>query len=217
MPGIRLFSGNRLEVLIDELAEIFRKPLRSPLHKEIVVVQSKGMERWVSMGLARHLGICANTGFPFPNALLDEMCSRVLGNLPPSSPFDPTILVWKILRVLPECIQEPPFEPLRNYLQGDQLELKRFQLAQRIANLFDQYLVFRPDLVLAWDQGRGSSSGARANDHEAWQAALWRRLLAETGTTQHASGLAGDTEQSDLYRHKADESSPEPGDPAPAA
>ncbi|HAA04918.1 MAG TPA: exodeoxyribonuclease V subunit gamma, partial [Syntrophobacteraceae bacterium] len=171
MPGIRLFSGNRLEVLIDELAEIFRKPLRSPLHKEIVVVQSKGMERWVSMGLARHLGICANTGFPFPNALLDEMCSRVLGNLPPSSPFDPTILVWKILRVLPECIQEPPFEPLRNYLQGDQLELKRFQLAQRIANLFDQYLVFRPDMVLAWDRGEDRGGG--------WQPLLWRALTRD--------------------------------------
>jgi tetratricopeptide (TPR) repeat protein len=39
---------------------------------------------------------------------------------------------------------------------------------------------------------------------------LYRRL-------SYLYGLAGDTEQSDLYRHKADESSPEPGDPAPAA
>jgi len=53
---------------------------------------------------------------------------------------------------------------------------KRFQLASQIANLFDQYLVFRPDLVLAWDQGKTGAADPKAVDHEAWQAALWRRL-----------------------------------------
>jgi exodeoxyribonuclease V gamma subunit len=171
MPGIRLFNSNRLEVLIEKLAAILRKPLKSPLHKEIVVVQSKGMERWVSMELARRLRICANFWFPFPNALLDEVCTLVLGRLPEPSPFDPAILAWKVLRVLPECIHAPAFEPLRNYLRGDQLELKRFQLARRIADLFDQYLVFRPDMVLAWDCGEDRSGG--------WQPLLWRQLAQD--------------------------------------
>ncbi len=35
-------------------------PLSDPLGQEIIVVQSKGMERWLSMQLARHHGICAN-------------------------------------------------------------------------------------------------------------------------------------------------------------
>ncbi len=180
MPGIRLFSSNRLEALVEKLAEIFRKPLSSPLHKEIVVVQSKGMERWVSMELARRFGICANFWFPFPNALLDEMCSRVLGEQPEPSPFDPSILAWKILRVLPECIQQPAFELLRNYLHGDQLELKRFQLAQRIAYLFDQYLVFRPDMMLAWDHGEHHGDG--------WQPLLWRQLARDC-SVPHRAGL----------------------------
>jgi exodeoxyribonuclease V gamma subunit len=180
MPGIRLFHSNRLEMLADHLAAVVQQPLRSPLRKEILVVQSKGMERWVSMELAKRLGICANTWFPFPNAFLDEMFARVLGHSPAPSPFDPAILVWKILRVLPDCIEQAAFEPLGDYLQGDRLELKRFQLAQKIAYLFDQYQVFRPEMVCAWDRGEDQNHG--------WQPLLWRRL-AQDGEAPHRAQL----------------------------
>ncbi len=60
MPGLNLFTSNRLEIPVEKLAEVLSKPLASPLQQEIVLLQSKGMERWVSMELARHNGICAN-------------------------------------------------------------------------------------------------------------------------------------------------------------
>jgi exodeoxyribonuclease V gamma subunit len=40
-------------------------------------------------------------------------------------------------------------------------------LAEQIALLFDEYLVYRPDWILAWEHGKA--------DH--WQARLWRRLM----------------------------------------
>ncbi len=85
-------------------------------------------------------------------------------------------MLWEIMRLLPEMLDRPEFSPLKYYLADTADVRKRYQLSAQIANLFDQYLVFRPDLVLAWDQGHGSRAGPRANDHEAWQAALWRRL-----------------------------------------
>ncbi|MBW2001697.1 MAG: exodeoxyribonuclease V subunit gamma, partial [Deltaproteobacteria bacterium] len=57
---LRLFTSNRLEILADILAEVLEEPLASVLDEEIIVVQSKGMERWVSMQLAQRHGICAN-------------------------------------------------------------------------------------------------------------------------------------------------------------
>ena len=67
MPGLNLYTSNRLEVVAGKLAEVLSSPLASPLQKGIILVQSKGLERWVSMELARHHGICANIRFPFPN------------------------------------------------------------------------------------------------------------------------------------------------------
>jgi exodeoxyribonuclease V gamma subunit len=58
--GLNLHTSNRLEILPEKLAEVLSKPLASPLQQEIILVQSRGMERWVSMELARHNGICAS-------------------------------------------------------------------------------------------------------------------------------------------------------------
>ena len=61
----------------------------------------------------------------------------------------------------------------------------RHELAVRVAALFDQYLTYRPDWLEAWTNDErvavGSDADGVASDQQ-WQAALWQRLSAETGT-----------------------------------
>ena len=52
MAGLRLYTSNRLEILAQRLAEVLGRPLASPLDREVIVVQSSGMERWLSMQLS---------------------------------------------------------------------------------------------------------------------------------------------------------------------
>jgi len=127
MPSLNLYTSNRLENLAEKLAEVLRKPLSSPLQSEIVVVQSKGMERWVSMELARHQGICANIQFPFPNHFVYRIFREVIPDIGEESPFDPEILIWKVMQILPSCLEEKGFESIQGYLNGDHSGLKRFQ------------------------------------------------------------------------------------------
>ncbi|NWF56333.1 MAG: exodeoxyribonuclease V subunit gamma [Syntrophaceae bacterium] len=47
---------NDLEDLAEKLAEVLSSPLALPLQAEIILMQSKGMERWVSMEVARPKG-----------------------------------------------------------------------------------------------------------------------------------------------------------------
>ena len=65
MSGLRIYTSNRMEILAEHLAQIVRTPLASVLTPETIVVQSQGMERWISMELARLNGISANCFFPF--------------------------------------------------------------------------------------------------------------------------------------------------------
>lgn len=44
--------------------------------------------------------------------------------------------------------------PLQHYLEGDAPDLKRYQLAQELAQLFDQYQMMRPDLLAAWQENK---------------------------------------------------------------
>ena len=74
--------------------------------------------------------------------------------MPETSPFDKTRLVWRLMRLLPEVIADPVYLPLRRYLIEDPLRRKRFQLAERLADLFDQYQVYRADWLAAWAGGK---------------------------------------------------------------
>uniref|UniRef100_A0A831U1N0 Exodeoxyribonuclease V subunit gamma n=1 Tax=Geobacter metallireducens TaxID=28232 RepID=A0A831U1N0_GEOME len=168
MP-LSLYSSNRMEHLVNRLAEVLRRPLADPLAPEVIVVQSKGMQRWLSMELAREAGVWANGVFPFPNAFVWDLFRKVLPELPAASPFDPAVLSWRVMGLLPGLLDQPAFAPLAGYLAGGQRELKLYQLAGKIADTFDQYTIFRPDMIARWERGGESH----------WQAILWRELAGE--------------------------------------
>jgi len=164
MTGLRVITSNRLETLSEALAETVREPLSSPLVQEAIIVQSRGMERWVKLELARHNGICANCAFPFPNAFLQDVFRALVPDMPDTSPFDPGIMAFRVMGLLPSFIDTPEFEPVRTYLSNDGKGLKLYQLSVRIADMFDQYLVFRPEMMVQWEAGKAGH----------WQARLFR-------------------------------------------
>ena len=58
MPGIYLYTGNRLEILADNIAEVLDSEPLPPLEKEIILIQSRGMARWLALETAGRLNIC---------------------------------------------------------------------------------------------------------------------------------------------------------------
>lgn len=181
MPDLSIFFSNRLEILAEQLAQIVRIPLSSPLSPELIVIQSRGMERWISMELAKHNGIWANCHFPFPNTFLQDMFNRFIGELPEPSPWDPERTTFALMKLLPACLEQSGFENVKAYLKDDPNHLKLFQLSKKIADIFDQYLVFRPELVFSWEEN------AVTDDRiESWQAQLWRKLVQINGPMHRA-------------------------------
>lgn len=176
MP-LTIYTSNRMEALVEQLCAVVEPPLSSPFVPETIVVQSRGMERWLAMELAKRLGIWANGSYPFPNAFVWSLFRAALPHLPDQSPFDPAILTWRIMDLLPRLLPEPAFGQLRGYLAGEDRELRLYQLAARIADTFDQYTVFRGDLLTAWETGRDQQ----------WQARLWRALTADSPGTHRGA------------------------------
>ncbi|MDZ4184365.1 MAG: exodeoxyribonuclease V subunit gamma [Desulfuromonadales bacterium] len=193
MSGLFLHSSNRLEVLAFELAKVLHTPLSSPLATEVIAVQSKGMERWLSLQLATIDGIWANYRFPFPTALIRELLASLLGPVAESPLLVPENLTWRLMEILPAKLATPSYQQLAPYLHdhtGDDLRL--WQLCGRIAETFDQYLVYRHPLINAWEEGRLLHLGP----HEEWQADLWRTLVSGTDAPLHRAKLT------ELFRAK---------------
>ena len=87
--------------------------------------------------------------------------------------------------------QLPTFKApaVERYLSaGPHPDLRCFQLASRISSAFEGYLLYRPDWIMAFEQGQNPISAA---PHSVWQAQLWRALIAADPTlaTTHRAYL----------------------------
>ncbi len=181
MAGLKIHISNKMEILADRISDLVTKPLISAMSREVIVVQSRGMERWISMEIARHNGICANVDFPFPNEAIQDIFKNMLQDFPETSGFEPEIMTFRIMKILPSCLHLPGFESLKTYLLDDEKQLKLFQLSGKIADTFDKYLIFRPDMILEWEE----ETDAQAHDLK-WQPHLWRELAADNNNLHQA-------------------------------
>lgn len=188
--GLTIVHANHPEDLRELVAGLIqRNPLR-PLENEVFLVQSNGMAQWLKLKLAQDdaCGIAAALDMQMPSRFLWSAYRAVLGKgtVPDHSPFDREPLTWRLLRLLPACLDDPLFEPLRHFLAVDDDLRKRYQLAERLADLFDQYQVYRADWLAAWQAGHDELISPRGERRplgadQRWQAELWRRLQRDVG------------------------------------
>ncbi len=171
-----LHSSNKTENLLAHLTTVFRSStLASPFTKEIFLIQSQGMERWLSQQLASEFKVWANFEFLFPHKFFSSLTRQIDLEIDDSK-FDRRNLLWHFEAVL-RNLDDPCFAPLNNYLAGENSSFKRFQLAQQLTQIFDQYQMMRPDLLAAWQNNRHFFD----SDTEYWQKALWQRIVKIVG------------------------------------
>ncbi|WP_111655386.1 exodeoxyribonuclease V subunit gamma [Isoalcanivorax indicus] len=168
-----LYQSNRLEHLAAMLGAVMAQQPASPLSSEQVLVHSPGMATWLRLNLAARHGIAANIECPLPSTFFWQLHRRLHPDLPEQSAWSKDNLLWHLLAELPELLKCDAGAPLAHYLRDDS-PLRRFQLCRDIADLFDQYLVYRPAWLNDWEAGRVSE----VPDNRRWQPVLWQRLAA---------------------------------------
>ncbi len=185
-----LHASNRTENLLRHLAEVLQVQGRAdPFASELFLVQSQGMERIISQRMAEVFGVWCNFEYLLPLAFFEVLAKRLEMSIHPDG-FGREVLVWRLEGLLRE-LDDPDFAPLAHYFKGENAELKRFQLARQLANLFDQYQVMRPDLLALWDRGKM----AGGHPAEKWQMRLWQRLAAQMPDLVHRGAILGQVGQ----------------------
>lgn len=182
-PGLIALHGNRAEALSDTVFAWLQKQPLGPLEDEVILVQSNGMAEWFKMAQARNGGICAATRVELPARFLWRTYRQVLGRaqVPAQSPVDKTALAWRLMQRLPALLAMDGFEPVAGFLRSGESD-RLLQLCSRLADLFDQYQVYRPDWLADWGAGQDvlAAPGRPALDmppDQRWQPLLWRAVL----------------------------------------
>ncbi len=164
-----IHTGNRTEALFDGLATLIEHD-RRPFARFAFLVQGRGMERWLQQRLSERFGVWMGGDFPFPQTFFDELAGKVDVRLSAEHLVRERVR-WQIEALLrkPEFAEDPLLAPM---LAGAGRDQRRFQLSEQLANLFDQYQIFRPDWLAAWSRGEQVVD----DPHAAWQMRLWRAL-----------------------------------------
>lgn len=127
----------------------------------------RGIERWVSMRIADSRGVWAAARYPFPRPFIDEILALAAGPLD-EDPYSPIPLTFRLYSRLKESRNDE----VQRYVDGD--PARCFSLARTLADLFNLYLVYRPD----WVKNDGPDAP--------WQRELWRETLEELGPIHFA-------------------------------
>ncbi|CRL48983.1 MULTISPECIES: exodeoxyribonuclease V subunit gamma [Pseudomonas] len=199
-------QSNSLNELRSLVISVMRRYPLAPLENEIALVQSNGIAQWLKLALAEDpeeddmggCGIAAAIDVQLPGSFMWQLYRMVLGRdeIPVKSLLDKAPLTWRLMRLLPQLINQPHFEPLQRFLTHDTDLRKRYQLAERLADLFDQYQVYRADWLEDWAEGRHQLRNGRGEAKplapaNCWQAELWRALLLDVGEEGMAQSRAG--------------------------
>jgi exodeoxyribonuclease V gamma subunit len=141
------------------------------------------MERWLTLETAARTSIWANVECPFPNTFIRLINKLLLPEIPDIKFFEKRFITWHLMAILPDLVHEPEFHKVRSYLASGG-DLKLYQLSYEIADLFDQYTLYRPDTIIDWEKGNKVYAG-----EEAWQATLWLHLIERLRHNQYFSDL----------------------------
>ena len=169
--SIQLYVSNQLDGLFRQLRSGMQSrvpPVFQPYH---IVSQTEGMNIWLKHQLAAGWGIASNIRFSRPNDILFVVYLALGGA------FQVTLnrqsYVWMLYNILGTEEFKTRFPEQATYLLDTthDTDIKRLLLAEKVADLFDQYQIYRQEFIEEW-----SAMSPDSAPH--WQAYLWSKIEA---------------------------------------
>ena len=206
--SLKVRWGDRLEVMADRLFDEWEaSPDKDPFSRICIVVGDLATRNWLQRHFLLHRKpgarrILANIDFkPLAEFVNDWLSAETHGRngahrRPAEHPYAKGVLAWRINAMLKTEAKNPDLAVPQKYIaraNSRVADRRRFELATRLAELFDDYLENRYQMLANWEAGKMPSG------EERWQAVLYRLLVSETPDTytrDYASALSADADPS---------------------
>ena len=171
--ALELKYASDATALLDDLVDSLGTP-GSPAGVVIpVLMPSLPLVDRTKAELARRHGVAMGVAFLLPGSFIERM-AQLVGLDPVHPSWQPQGLAWRLIPLLAAMVEEGHTPRLEAACVDARA---RQALAGEVADRFDQYLYFRPDMIAAWDRGEAwDALPEDAQGDEAWQRELWRRL-----------------------------------------
>ena len=170
--------SNSLTELAKKLSVDLQQHTVSVFQPHYIVTQTDGMNNWLKLQIAQHNGIAANCIFIKPNDLIHHVYALLGGRYP--SMLSAANLTWLVYNILGEKEFNDRYRNIANYYVTDSYDkdMKRLALAEKVTDLFDQYQIYRPEMIKEWNE-----SFMDEISKDEWQKYLWKRAKELSGNT----------------------------------
>lgn len=165
--GLFLKVSNSIHSLAQELSAAAILNQSDAFSTLYIATQTKGMNNWLKLELANNIGVLANYKFIKPNDIISKIYSLFNGER--KQLLNKEHLNWILYTALNDSEFKTNFSSVANYYNSD--HNKRFGLACKLADLYDQYQVYRPEYAFMWQRDLLVNQNIF---EEKWQAALWK-------------------------------------------
>lgn len=193
---ITIYKSQSLTKLSERLSGTIRKmEKRDPFNPIQIVVPNLDTSRWLKLSLAEKLGITGNVLYLLPSEWQYKQIRKLYPNLPNKLPSDLDSMKWAITEILSDPSLRKELAVPDSYIASQPEETKEqaaVQLAGQLSSVFDQYLNYRPEIILKWQTGNVGKGD------ENWQGKLWN-ILNERWKTQYSNELG--INKADLYNN----------------
>jgi len=193
---ISIYKSHNLHHLAGQLADRLEESKNvDPFKPQQIIVPNLDTSRWLKLELAERMGVAANFDFILPAEWQYRQIRELYPDLPRQLPSDPDSMRWTIFGVLMDDQLRKAFPKPNRYINSQSSEMKdqaAMQLARQISSVYDQYLMYRPEMILEWQNGKSCQGD------EKWQAELWI-LLNKTWKKQNESDLQ--LNKAELHNH----------------
>ena len=163
--------SNRLEDLCQLLAANISKSDAGVFAKELIITQTAGMNAWLKTELAQRNGVLAQFEFQNQDGMFAQLYKLLFGKSI-TNQFDNN--KYSIYDLLSNEAFSSQYPNIAQYYTDN--SKRRFELATKIADLFDQYQLYRPEMIAAWDNNSCITNHAAEN----WQQWLWKKLEVQS-------------------------------------
>ncbi|MCO5248728.1 MAG: exodeoxyribonuclease V subunit gamma [Chitinophagales bacterium] len=171
--SISLKSSHSLKNLLTVLIENIKKD-NDVFRSIYIVTQTQGMRNWLKQEIVVNLGIAANIRFVGMDEIIHKTYQLCGGMY--SDTLDTHDLNWSIFEILDSDGFKNQFRNIAEYysdITTHHAESKRMALAEKIADLFDQYQAYRNKMIASWNEGKLLHN---EDYDEKWQMYLWNEL-----------------------------------------
>lgn len=168
--ALHLNISNVLSQLAVRMSLVLRQQQFNVFLPQYIVTQTEGMNSWLKLQIADQNGIAANYLFVSPNEIIQKVYYFLGGEFP--NTLSAQNLGWLLYSILGENDFKRRFSQVASYYnhEGFDRDLKRMALAEKTADLFDQYQIYRPEWIENWNTGDTFDIPA-----DNWQQYLWAR------------------------------------------